>query len=458
MKISNWFIAGVVIIAAGSCIKDDKEEIDPQEKSQVKWTYSLSNALGKDVLSTAIPAFDEKNTGYYLVETDNTGANDINNRRDVWICSVRGDSSLHWKVKVSESSTDALDANFVVYSEGKVLAFLKEKLVCLDSLNGKVAWNKTINREYWRNSLSVANGKLFYIDQAETRDKLKGISLANGSELCSLGLNSGTNEDVRGDYTAISGNNLFVVASDIINSGQWLSKILIYNISSISNATVPASYLLPQNLYPKSTIVANSKGDALFYAKYDMNSPYQKYLVSINSSGVENFKTEVPSDANSIYIDAQDNIYCTTTSNLKLLQFNSSGNILKETSYVYFDTFGEFEILENNTFYGNAEDTETGMSVMTTFNLLTGSEVSRQDVNFPYALLGGTSIEILKENQRREEENSNFSGGFVQCVDRTGNLISISREKIYCVKDLDKKLLQGAWSKDFANYGNTNSR
>ncbi|NJO69279.1 MAG: PQQ-binding-like beta-propeller repeat protein [Bacteroidetes bacterium] len=458
MKISNWLFAGVILLAMNSCNKDESDNIDKNAHSAVQWTYSLSSSLGTEVVDAALPAFDEKNTGYYLVETDNTGLGDINNRHDVWIFSLRSDSSLHWKVKVNDATTDALDENFVAYANGKVIAFLKEKLVCLDTLNGNIAWSKTINREYFRNSLSIANGKLFYIDQSNSQDKLKGYSLETGSELCSITVNSGTGEYVRWDYTAIAGTKLFVVTSDINNAGMWLSKILIYNISDISNTSVPAFYLLPKDLYPKNTIITTSTGNALFYAKYDMTSPYKKYLVMVNGSGNEVFKKEVPSDAQYIYTDAQDNIYCRTTSDTKIIRFSSNGDKLGEASFPYYDTFGVFEILENNTFYGNAEDAETGLSVVAVYDLISGAEKSRRTVDFPYALLDGNSIEVTKENNRREEENSSFSNSLVRCVDRSGNIISISGKKIYCVKDAERKLLKGAWGKDFANYGNTGSR
>lgn len=458
MKILKWLVAGVFFLALNSCNKEESENIDKNANSAVQWTYSLVSSLGTEVVDAAIPAFDEKNTGYYLVETDNTGSGDINNRHDVWILALRSDSSLQWKVKVSDATTDALDENIVAYANGKVIAFLKEKIVCLDTLNGNKVWSKPINREYFRNSLSIANGKLFYIDQSDSRNKLKGYSLENGSEFCSLPVNNVNNEDVRGLYSAIAGTKLYVVTSDINNSGQWLTKILIYNISDINNSSVPTSYLLPQNLYPKNTIITTSTGNAVFYAKYDMTSPYKKYLVMVNASGNEVFKKEVPSDATYLYTDASDNIYCITTSDLKLIRFNNAGDKLGEASFSYYDTFGVFEILENNTFYGNVEDSETGASVTVVYDLISGTEKSRRPADFPYAMVEGNSIEITRENNRREEENSSYSSGFIRCVDRSGNTVSITGKKIYCVKDTEKKLQSGAWAKDFGNYGNTNSR
>lgn len=458
MKLRNIITTAIFTLVLFSCIKEENTEPDKQGKDQVKWTFSLYHELGNEVLTSAIPAFDEKNKGYYLVNTDNTGANDINNRHDVWLLAIREDSILNWKVKVSDSPVDAQDVNYVSYISGKVLVFLTNKLVCLDTLNGNTVWSKDIHRVYWQNSLSVSKGKIFYIDQSDTRDKLKGLNLADGSEICSIGLNSSTNEDVRGELTVIAGDKLYVSTSDINNSGQWLTKIFIYDIANISNSSAPLTYTLPSDYFPKNTMAVNSSGDLLFFMKNDISSPYKKYLVSISQTGTENWKAEVPDDAKYIYIDNQNLIHCRTTSTIKIIRYSNTGNKLNENSFQYYNTFPTFEILEDNTVYGNVEDSETGLSTFATFDLNSGNEKANRSINFPYSMLEGSSIAIQQENQEREADNAEFTDAFVKSVDRKGNLIAISRYKIYCIKDLDQKLLPDSWPKDFSNYGNTNSR
>lgn len=426
----------------------------------VKWTYNLNSIDNKEIVKAAIPAFDEENNGYYLIETDNTSNSDINNRNDVWLLSLRSDSTLHWKVKVSATTIDALDNNYVAYAEGKVLVFLKTSLVCVDTTSGSTLWNKTIVREYWKNSLSVSNGKLFYIDQTASVEKVKGFNLSNGAEICSLSINSGTSENVRGNHTIVAGNNLFVSASDINNSGQWLTKIFIYNITNISNSSTPVTYTLPTGHYPKNTLAATSASNLLFFMKNEGNTaPYNKYLISVSPTGTENWKVIVPDEASTIYVDAQDNIYCYTTDD-NLLKYSNTGVLQKETDYSYPTVISNFEILENNTFFGKTGNENTGeeWDLFTVFNLSDGSIKSTKNQDYPYTFLEGNDIETSNKNELRAEDNASFVGSYQKTVDRNGNLIAVSRHKIYCINDFNLRLQEGAWAKEYANYGNTNSK
>jgi hypothetical protein len=432
-----------------SCKPKDPSNLVGED--HVKWTFSLEQTLGKEIVETAVPAFDENNKGYFIVETEN------GNLHDLWVLAIRPDSSLHWKVKVSDSD-DPSNYNYISYSDGKILVNMTNKLIRLDTLSGNQIWSKNIFREYWVNTLSVSDGKVFYIESTSP-DKLVGLNLDNGSEICNIELKYGTSNDVRGQNTVIKNGKLYVTTNDIDNTNTWETKVLIYDINTINSSSLPDSkYDLPEDYFHKNDPAISSAGNLLFFMKDDYNSPYTKYLVSVSTSGTENWKKEVPDEALNIYIDNLDNVYCVTNS-ISLIKFNSSGTKQYQTDYPYTTNFN-LQLLNNNTFYGNTGNAETGedLNIFTVFSLSNGNEVSNFGTEFPYLLIEGIGFDIEEANQKLIEENTNFAQSLVKTVDIEGNIISISKNKIYCVEDLDIKLQTNSWSKDYGDIGNTNSR
>jgi len=185
--------------------------------------------------------------------------------------------------------------------------------------------------------------------------------------------------------------------------------------------------------------------------------PTDRYLVSVNSQGIENWRAEVPSDVSDIYIDAAENIYCIGPN--EFLRFSATGVKIFEAEIPFATYLNEFELLESNLFYGVTGNPDTGEedNIFTVFDLTTFSEQLRYGEYYPYVQIEGSSSQVYEENYRRLGENAAFSSG-KKVVDRTGKLISVSKETIYCVSTFENKLMPNAWSKRFGDYGNTNSR
>lgn len=457
-RIFRFFSVIAIVFVAFSCVKtDDNDPINPPAgEDQVLWKFSLSDSIGlENVKSVALPAYDEANNGYYLLNVENPSSS--YNEIDVYVVALDASGTLKWHVKATDLPIDPSNESFIASTEGKIIVFMTEKLLCLDAESGNTAWSNDMYRTYWVNSMSVADGKIFYIDGTDITEKIVGINLTDGSEFCRLAINV-PGEDIRGELTMIAGGKLHVLTNDINNNNQWLSQLVIYDISLLPSDS-PVAYTTPLNFYPVTSVMAaTSSGSALFFMKNEGNSdPVERYLVSVNSQGTENWRAEVPSDVSDIYIDAAENIYCIGPN--EFLRFSATGAKIFEAEIPFATYLNEFELLESSLFYGVTGNPETGEedNIFTVFDLPTFSEQLRYGEYYPYAQIEGSSAQIYEENYRRLGENAAFSSG-KKVVDRTGKLISVSHESIYCVNTFENKLMPNAWSKRFGDYGNTNSR
>lgn len=455
----SYFSIFFLLFVATSCVKTDDDTNNPViGEDQVKWTFSLTNSLqDKEIIEVALPAFDEANNGYYLVEIDNTGSGSTNNENDVYVIALDEAGTFKWQIQATDTPEDFLNDNFIACSEGKVIVFMTDKLLCLDAQTGSTLWSNAMYRTYWVNSMSIADGKIFYVDGADITEKIVGVNLSDGSEFCRLSINK-PGEDIRGEVTMVSDGKLFVLTVDINNNNQWLSQLVIYDIATLPLGQ-PVAYTTPLDYAPaNSALAASSAGSVLFYMKNaGMVAPLNRYLVSVNRSGIENWRAEVPNEVKDIYTDAADNIYCVGP--YDFLKFSATGTRLYETSIPFATYFDELEMLESNTFYGVAGNPDTGeeLGLFTIFDMSTCNEQLRYGEYFPYAQVEGSSSQVYDENNRRLGENAAFSTG-KKVVDRKGNVISIGLGIVYCLKNMNHKLMPNAWSKRFGDYGNTNSR
>lgn len=459
-RIFRLFSVMAIISVAFSCVKtDDNDPVNPPVGvDQVLWKYSLSDSIGLNYIkSVALPAFDELNNGYYLLNVESETSS--NNEIDVYVVALDASGTLKWFKKATQTPVDLAYESFIACSDGKIIVFMTESILCLDAQSGNTIWENLMYRTYWVNSMSVSDGRIFYIDGVDITEKIVGLNLNDGSEFCRLQINV-PGEDIRGELTMIADDNLYVLTNDINNNNQWLSQLLIYNIPLIPSGTAVA-YTTPLDFYPVTSVMAaSSTGSALFFMKNEGNpDPVERYLVSVNNQGIEEWKAEVPADVSELYLDASNNIYC--TGSYHFLKFSSTGAKILETEIPFATYVDEFELLESNSFYGVAGNPETGEedNIFTVFDLPTFSEQLRYGEYYPYAQIDGSSSQIIEENYRRLGQNADFAGG-KKVADRSGKLISVSAAggAIYCVKTFDNKLMPNAWSKRFGDYGNTNSR
>ncbi len=450
----------VFLFVATSCVKTDDNNPDNPifGEDQILWTFSLTESIGdQEMKDIALPAFDEANNGYYLVSIDNTGSGSTNNQKDVWVIALDEAGNFIWKIKATDTPESFANKSFISYSDGKVIVFMTDKLLCVDAQSGNALWSNAIYRTYWVNSMSVANGKIFYIDGLDITEKIVGVNMSDGSEFCRLPINV-PGEDIRGELTMVSGGKLFVLTNDINNNNQWLSQLLIYNITDLPGGQ-PLAYTTPSDYAPaNSALVATSTGSALFFMKnVGTTSPSNKFLVSVNDQGIENWKTEVPYEVQDIFIDAAENIYCVGP--YDFLKYSATGAKIFETEIPFATYFDEFEILESNVVYGVAGNPETGEedNIFTVFDLPTCTEQLRYGEYYPYAPIEGSSAQAEEENNHRLGENASFATG-KKVADRQGRLISVGNGTIYCVKNFTNKLMPNAWGKRFGDLANTNSR
>lgn len=460
MKRLFRYLSAILIlsVATTSCVKPDDDTSDNPilGEDQVKWVYSLSTLLGSEIVDKSMPAFDSENNGYYLVEIDAT-AGSATELNDAYVVALDKTGTLLWQTKIAEAPESDLNESYLAYADGKIVVSTYSRIICLNAQSGAQNWSIDSPRTYWVNSMSVAQGKVFFVESSWP-EKLVGFNLEDGSEICSISLNK-TGEDIRGEATLISGSKVFVSVSDINNNNGWYSGLYIFDINSLNNVLEPThAYTTPPDYYPASScLISSAANTALFLAKYQgsENQP-GCYLISVNEGGNENWKAEVPEEVTQLFTDAQGNIYAQGSD--YLLKFSPSGAKLYQTSIPFATYFDELEITESNVFYGVAGNPETGeeLNLFATFSLSTGAELLRKTEYFPYAQMEGSSLAVNEENNSRLGKNASFASG-KKVIDAEGNVISISSNNIYCLKDPNQKLMTGAWAKRNGTLGNTNA-
>ncbi len=457
-RLFSYVSAILILISISSCTKLNDDDVTDNPllgEDVVKWSYSLSDLLGAEIVEVGLPAFDDVNNGYYLVEIDATTGSTEENK--AWVVAVDKVGVLLWKSEITDAPESDLNDSYLAYTDGKIVVSTTTKVVCLNAQTGVPIWSVDSNRIYWVNSMSVTQGKIFYIESTLPM-KLVGLNLSDGSQICAISLNK-TGEDIRGNLTLITGSKLVVSVSDINNNGEWYTGLNIFDINSLTNESIPShSFTTATDYYPVSSCLLSSDANAvLFLAQYhgSENIP-DRYLISVSETGVENWKTEVPEDIQQLFTDAQGNIYAFGNDNL--LKITSSGQIAYQNNILFGTYFNEFQIAESNVFYGNVGDCQTDYEsdCFATFSLTSGTEILRNGEYFPYAQMEGSSIAVNEENDRRSSENCLFRSG-KKVIDAEGNILSISSKNIYCLLGPNHKLMPGAWAKRNGNIGNTNS-
>ncbi len=457
-RLFSYLSAILILISISACTKLNDDDVTDNQllgEDLVKWSYSLSDQLGADIVSTSMPAFDDANNGYYLVEIDaTTGSTEEN---IAWVVAVDKVGVLLWKSEITDAPESDLNESYLVFADGKIVVSTTTQVVCLNAQTGVPIWSVDSNRTYWVNSMSVAQGKIFYIESSWP-EKLVGLNLSDGSQICSISLNK-PGEDIRGEVTLITGSKLVVSVSDINNNGEWYTGLNLFDINSLTNESTPAfTYFTATDYYPVSSCLISSDANAImFLAQYQgMENMPDRYLISVSETGVENWKTEVPDDIQQLFTDAQGNIYAFGNDNL--LKITSSGQIAYQNNIPFGTYFNEFQIAESNVFYGNVGNPQTGdeSNFFATFSITSGTEILRNGEYFPYAQMEGSSIAVNEENERRSGENYLFRSG-KKVIDAEGNIISISSKNIYCLQGPNHKLMPGAWAKRNGNMENTNS-
>jgi len=452
-----FFWAGLTLGVVSCTSTDDSDEVPITPTSNdIKWVTNISTGLnGSDVLKASTPVFDASNTGYYLLQIDATGSNDINNMHDVYVTAIGTDSVQKWVSKITNSTISFLDDNFLAYSDGKIVVLLQNEMICLNAAGGQELWRKNIHREYTKNEMAISNQKVLYVDSEK---HLVCFNLTDGTELARIPLDNITTADIRASRVVVCGNLAYVTASDISNNTTWYSKMDIFKIDQLTSLSAPLhTYTFPYHFDPKRDLAVNSKGQALAIVKNVYDSPYDYKLICIDSTGTEVFSTLIPDDCTQVLVDAQDNAY--VQSDDQIQKISSTGVVLSTHSFTSPDFFSQMQLLNNQTFYAFVGDNSVSENVRPgIYSMGTLVEQSRKGEWYPYTQVSGSSIDISNQNDQRAEYNTEFNSALEHTVDAEGNLIGVTKNKIYCLKNYNQTLQNNAWSTDFGNLQGTQAR